>query len=209
MAAHSASVTVKAPVHQVYQMYTHFNDYPKFMSFVKEVTYLDDQRSHWVVDVAGTHEWEAANEGWVSDRRIGWRSVDGLKNRGEVLFAPDGEECTRVEVRVDYEPPAGVLGDLGEVVGIGEQFEHRLQHDLEQFAQMVEDAPANALDPTSSSYLFHPGSAVARGATTRAQEESMGMRRDGGADNASIATTTRVSTEAPPVPGTSESRELS
>ncbi|HTJ26371.1 MAG TPA: SRPBCC family protein [Candidatus Limnocylindria bacterium] len=176
MAEHRAAVTVNAPVHQVYEMYTHFNDYPKFMTFVKEVTYLDDQRSHWVVDVAGTHEWDALNEGWISDRRIGWRSVDGLKNRGEVLFAPESDRATRVEVHVDYAPPAGVLGDLGEAAGIGKQFENRLQHDLEHFAQMVESAPPGALDPESSSYLFHADSASGRGATTRAQEESMTMR---------------------------------
>src|SRR5665213_2007619 len=35
MAVHSAAVTINAPVHQVYELYTHFNDYPKFMTFVK------------------------------------------------------------------------------------------------------------------------------------------------------------------------------
>jgi uncharacterized membrane protein len=71
MAEHSAAVTVNAPVHQVYALYTHFNDYPKFMTFVKEVTYLDDERSHWVVDVVGKHEWDAVNEDWIPDQQIG------------------------------------------------------------------------------------------------------------------------------------------
>ena len=39
MAEHHVSVTVNAPLHQVYTLFTHFNDFPKFMSFVKEVTY--------------------------------------------------------------------------------------------------------------------------------------------------------------------------
>ena len=34
MAEHHASVTVGAPVQQVYGLFTHFNDFPKFMSFV-------------------------------------------------------------------------------------------------------------------------------------------------------------------------------
>lgn len=194
MAEHRAAIRVHAPVHQVYQMYTHFNDYPKFMTFVKEVTYLDDRRSHWVVDVAGTHEWDALNEGWVDDRRIGWRSVGGLANRGEVTFAPEGERTTRVEVRVEYDPPAGVVGDLGEAAGIGKQFESRLQHDLEHFAQMVESAPPDALDPESSTYLFHADSATSRGAATQAQEESMAMRD--------------IDAATPRVPGTSERNVL-
>ena len=54
LAQHHASVTVNAPVHQVYGLYTHFNDFPKFMTFVKEVTYYDNQRSHWVAQAVAT-----------------------------------------------------------------------------------------------------------------------------------------------------------
>ncbi|MEA2689058.1 MAG: hypothetical protein QOJ39_1164 [Candidatus Eremiobacteraeota bacterium] len=195
MAEHSASVTVNAPLHQVYELYTHFNDYPKFMTFVKEVTYLDDQRSHWVVDVVGKHEWDAVNEDWIPDGQIGWRSVDGLANSGRVTFEPAGAEQTRVTVDVRYEPPAGLLGALGEALGAGGQFERRLQHDLEHFAAMVEQAPPGALDPTSSAYLFHAESAVSKGQATLAQEESMGMSGD--VDRETMAgTTTGVTSSA-------------
>jgi len=64
-AAHNASVTVNAPLHQVYALFSHFNDFPKFMSFIKEVTYYDDQTSHWVAEVAGRHEWDAVNDQWI------------------------------------------------------------------------------------------------------------------------------------------------
>ncbi len=174
MAEHSASVTVSAPLHQVYALYTHFNDYPKFMTFVKEVTYLDAERSHWVVDVAGEHAWDAINDGWIPDRRIGWRSLDGLRNSGSVTFEAVGTDATRITVDVTYEPPAGILGRLGETLGAGGQFERRLQHDLQHFATMVDQSPPGALDPTSSTYLFHPDSAAARNSTTPAQDESMG-----------------------------------
>jgi uncharacterized membrane protein len=43
MAEYHAAVTVNAPVHQVYTLFTHLHDFPKFMSFVKEVTYYDEQ----------------------------------------------------------------------------------------------------------------------------------------------------------------------
>ncbi len=178
MAEHSAAVTVNAPVHQVYALYTHFNDYPKFMTFVKEVTYLDDERSHWVVDVVGKHEWDAVNEDWIPDQQIGWRAVDGVSNRGRVTFEATEAGGTRLTVDVSYVPPVGVLGQLGEMLGAGGQFELRLRHDLEHFAAMVEQAPAGALDPTSSAYLFHAESAASQGRTTLAQDESMGMSGD-------------------------------
>ena len=200
MAVHSAAVTINAPVHQVYELYTHFNDYPKFMTFVKEVTYLDDMRSHWVVDVVGKHEWDAVNEGWIPDQQVGWRSVDGLSNSGLVRFEPAGDNRARLTVDVSYEPPAGLLGQLGEALGAGSQFERRLRHDLQHFAAMVEEAPSGALDPTSSAYLFHADSAATAGRTTQAQEETMGMHGDGAGVTPSTTSVADESLSEPGVP---------
>ncbi len=36
MAEYHAAITVNTPVHQVYTLFTHLHDFPKFMSFVKE-----------------------------------------------------------------------------------------------------------------------------------------------------------------------------
>ncbi|HEY0757411.1 MAG TPA: SRPBCC family protein [Ktedonobacteraceae bacterium] len=159
---HSVEITVHAPTHQVYELFTHFNDFPKFMSFVKEVTYYDDQRSHWVADVVGHHEWDAVNDQWIPDQQIGWRSTNGLENFGKVTFTPAGTGETRVNVTVNYNPPAGILGDAGEHLGAGNRFEQALKHDLTHFAEMVNQAPAGALDPTSSNYLYHEDSAAAK-----------------------------------------------
>ena len=205
MAEHSAAVTINAPVHQVYELYTHFNDYPKFMTFVKEVTYLDDTRSHWVVDVVGKHEWDAVNEGWIPDQQVGWRSVDGLSNSGRVRFEPIAGDRTRLIVDVSYEPPAGLLGQIGEALGVGGEFDRRLQHDLQHFATMVQEAPSGALDPTSSAYLFHAGSAAAAGRTTVAQNETMGTHADAGptSSTTSVADESLSEPGVPRIPGTS------
>lgn len=171
--AHHAAVTVNAPVHQTYNIFSHFNDFPKFMSFVKEVTYYDNERSHWVVDVAGQHEWDAVNDGWIPDQQIGWRSVRGLKNAGHVTFQPVSSQQTLVDVYVNYEPPAGVLGNLGERIGVGKHFDTVLQRDLQNFARLVDLTPANVEDPNWSQYVFHPESAAARGKTTSRQDATM------------------------------------
>jgi len=183
LAEHHASVTVNAPVHQVYGLFTHFNDFPKFMSFVKEVTYYDDQRSHWVAEAVGQHEWDAVNENWVEDQQIGWRSTSGLENNGKVTFQPTGADQTRVDVYINYNPPAGVLGDVGEKLGAGSRFDKNLQHDMDNFARMVDQAPPGALDPTSSNYLFHGGSAAAKGTTTDRQDASMSNDNQAGSPN--------------------------
>ena len=173
MAEQNASTTVNAPARQVFQLWSHFNDFPKFMSHVKEVTYKDTENSHWVVDVVGTHEWDAVNEGWIPDRQIGWRSTDGLQNAGRVTFEPVGDGRTKLSVQITYNPPAGVLGDAVAALGANKHFEKKLQEDLDNFAQMVEEAPPGALDPTSSNYLFHGDSAAGKGETTAAQDATM------------------------------------
>lgn len=173
MSEHHASVVVKAPVHQVYSLFTHFNDFPKFMSFVKEVTYYDDQRSHWVAQILGTHEWDAVNEEWILDRQIGWRSTSGLQNTGKVKFSPVGENQAAIDVYLNYMPSAGALGEVVDRLGVDSRFDEVLQKDLEHFAQMVEQAPPGVLDPMQSHYLFHSESATEKDKITQQQRESM------------------------------------
>ena len=170
---HGATVTVNAPSFQVFQLFSHFNDFPKFMSYIKEVTYKDTQTSHWVADVVGTREWDAVNENWIDGKQIGWRSIDGLQNHGVVTFEPVGDSQTKVQVTLTYTPPAGMLGDVGEKMGVGGRFEQELQADLDNFAKLVAQTPSGALDPESSSYLFHAASAAVKGITTAAQDATL------------------------------------
>jgi hypothetical protein len=173
MSEHHVSVEVHAPVQQVYSFFSHFNDFPKFMSFVKEVTYYDEQRSHWVAQVGGTQEWDAVNEDWVAQRQIGWRSINGLENRGRVKFTYLGDSRTNVDVYISYVPPAGIVGEAVDRLGLDSHFDAILQEDLNRFASMVEEASDDALDPMQSHYLFHNDSAYARDMITDRQKEAM------------------------------------
>ena len=118
-------------------MWTCFPDYPNFMSHVRSVSYIDRERTRWVVNVVGRHEWAARNENWIPERQIGWRSIDGLDNRGLVAFSPRLDGTTQIDVTIEYTPPAGMLGKIGEVLGAGKAFEHQLRSDLQRFSQMV------------------------------------------------------------------------
>jgi uncharacterized membrane protein len=173
MSEHHETITVEAPVQQVYKFFTHFNDFPKFMTFVKEVTYLDQQRSHWVAQIAGTHEWDAVNENWEQDKQVGWRSTDGLENHGVVRFTPLDADSTRIDVSISYIPPSGIVGQAVDKLSAEHRFSAALRQDLNNFAKMVEAAPPGALDPMQSHYLFHENSAAAKEDLTSQQTESM------------------------------------
>ncbi|HEV3494922.1 MAG TPA: AI-2E family transporter, partial [Actinomycetes bacterium] len=54
------SIEVELPVSTVYNQWTQFEQFPRFMEGVKEVRQLDPKRLHWVAEVGGKRkEWEA------------------------------------------------------------------------------------------------------------------------------------------------------
>lgn len=173
MTEHYASVTVHAPVHQVYELFTHFETFPMFMHFVKEVSRLDEHRTHWVAHVLRDYEWVALDEDWVPDQQVGWRAIGGLKNTGKVKFRPLSPNRTMVDVYISYVPPTGPLGAIVDSLSAGDYFASVLRQDLNNFARMVEEAPPGALDPLSSNYLFHPNSAASKGMVTERQKAAM------------------------------------
>ena len=57
-------IEVDCPVRTVYNQWTQFEDFPKFMAGVKEVRQLDDTHLHWRAEVWGKDkEWDSENHG--------------------------------------------------------------------------------------------------------------------------------------------------
>ena len=54
------SIEVDCPLSHVYNQWTQFEEFPRFMEGVKEVRQLDDQRLHWRASIGGKEkEWTA------------------------------------------------------------------------------------------------------------------------------------------------------
>jgi uncharacterized membrane protein len=194
MAEHYASVTIDAPVHQIYSLFTHLNDFPTFMYSVKEVTASDTQRTHWVVHLLQDFEWDAVNEDWIPDQQIGWRSIRGFFTCGKVKFRSIEPGRTMLDVYLHYTPPFGPFGRLLDLLGIGGRINALLKENLAHFARMVEQMPSESLDPLASHYLFHPRSAFASQTLTPRYKRA--MRQDPRMSaNALAARQTRIEQE--------------
>lgn len=137
-------------------MWTRFPEYPNFLSHVRSVSYIDRERTRWIVNIVGRHEWAARNENWIPERQIGWRSIDGLDNRGLVAFAPLPDGTTAIEVTIEYTPPATMLVAIGEVLGAGKAFEQQLRADLKKFARLLEAAKPLPRAPSSAAAPAEP-----------------------------------------------------
>lgn len=108
------TLTIAAPIDEVYELWSHFENFPRFMEHVIEVRAEDENRSHWrVAGPAGIPlEWDAELTEQVPNHTIAWRSLEGsvVDHHGEVHFEPIEDHSTRISVHMAYRPPAGAVG---------------------------------------------------------------------------------------------------
>jgi uncharacterized membrane protein len=140
MAHVEKSIEVDKPVDQVYAQWTQFEDFPKFMENVEEVRQLDDKQLEWKAKVAGSErKWKAEIVEQQPNRVIAWRATTGDKNDGKVEFEPVNGH-TKVKLAIDYEPPAGAIGEVGDK--LVQATPRSVENDLKRFKEFIEQRPA-------------------------------------------------------------------
>lgn len=107
------TIHIEASPEAVFDLWSKYENFPRFMSNVREVRDLGNGRSHWVVSgPAGVQvEWEADITESRRPEALAWRSAPDatVRNSGTIHFEPDGTG-TRVGVHLSYSPPAGIVG---------------------------------------------------------------------------------------------------
>jgi uncharacterized membrane protein len=108
------TITVEAPVETVFAFWTNFQNFPRFMSRVRDIRRITENRSAWTVAGPGgvPVQWIAEVVRAVPHQLIEWRSTaeSAVRHNGMVRFENDGVHGTRVNVRLAYVPPAGAFG---------------------------------------------------------------------------------------------------
>ena len=149
------SIYVEAAPERVFELWSNYENFPRFMSNVQEVRDLGGDRSHWVVKgpAGSVVEWDAR----LTDSRRGevlaWQSeADAdVQNSGQVRFTPEGKG-TRVSVYMAYTPPGGGLGHA-----IASLFasnpKQEMDEDLARMKAFIETGkmPADAAQASSTS----------------------------------------------------------
>lgn len=129
------SIEVDVPVSTVYNQWTQFEDFPKFMESVREVTQLDDTHLRWRAEVGGKEEqWDAEITEQIPDKRIAWRSVGGVKNAGVVTFHKISDSKTRVMLQMDY-APRNISEGIGDALGAVKM---QMKGNLKRFKELLE-----------------------------------------------------------------------
>jgi uncharacterized membrane protein len=141
------TISVRAPLAQVWALWSEFENFPRFMAHLQEVRKLDEGRSHWVAaGPAGIPvEWDAVITDWVPNQFIGWKSVEGstVDTTGQVRFRSVSDSETQIDVQLAYSPPAGAAGHVVATL-FGTDPKSAMDEDLVRFKSLLEDGRTRA-----------------------------------------------------------------
>jgi uncharacterized membrane protein len=99
------SVDVGAPIQNVYNQFTQFEEWPNFMHRVTSVSQEDETNVSFKSKIWGvSKEFKAEIDEQRPDERIKWHVTEGLSHQGVATFHELAPRLTRIEVSVDVEP---------------------------------------------------------------------------------------------------------
>jgi uncharacterized membrane protein len=135
VASVTESITVNCPVSTVYNQWTQFEEFPRFMDGVESVKQTDDTHLHWVAEIGGQRrEWDAEITEQRPDQVVAWRARDGHYNSGRVHFERIDESTTKVTVEMEHDTE-GMVEALGSALGADSR---QVKGDLERFKELIE-----------------------------------------------------------------------
>jgi uncharacterized membrane protein len=144
---------IAAPIDVVWERWTQFEDFPKFMHRVLTVKpdKEEENKISWEEKIwFSRRQWEGEITERKKNDRIAWKTQSGTKHSGVVTFHRLAPNLTRVMVDMEFEP-----GGMIEKMASGMRFVKRaVQSDLARFKAYVEMGEAEGIsyrhDPKDS-----------------------------------------------------------
>ena len=134
------SVLINRNREVVYEFWRDLKNLPRIMTHVKSVEYRDDYATHWEAELGGIAvSWDAEIVYDAVNWRISWNSLpeSEIQNSGKVEFEYAGEDFTRLNVLISYEPKLGKLGyQLAKV--LNPVFEEEVREDIIRMKSLFE-----------------------------------------------------------------------
>lgn len=135
------TLTVNAPIAEVFAFWSKPENFPRFMRHIREVRNLGGGRSHWVVSgPAGLPvEWDAVTTRTVKNELISWRSVPGsmVGHTGTLHLHENPDGSTRLHIQMCYHPPAGGVGHAVASM-FGADPKHEMDDDLARMKLLIQ-----------------------------------------------------------------------
>ena len=136
------TIRINAPISDLFDFWANPENYPKAFSHVAGIERLGENLYRWtLVGPAGIPvTWEGVITRIVPNTLVEWKSLPGstIKNFGIVHFDPVYDASTRINVRMFYRPPAGILGKFFAEM-LGADAEQVLDQDLKRLKYLFEN----------------------------------------------------------------------
>jgi uncharacterized membrane protein len=128
-------IDIGADLETVYDQFTQFEEWPKFMHRVERIEQRDDSTLMWHENIWSVRRsWEAEITDQEPCVRIAWRSKGGPQTVGVVTFHRLSEHLTRICMTVDFQPKG-----LFEKTASGMRISRRaIKSDLMRFKAFIE-----------------------------------------------------------------------
>lgn len=132
-----SSIQIARSVNEVFALFERLEELPHFSSMVQRVRSLGKNRSRWRVRFDGrSAEWDAEIEQLIRNQSIGWKSINGPKHSGRLIFSGvDGQ--TVLQVRMNYAPPFGIFTRA--IAPVGDMLHHALEQALRDIKAALEE----------------------------------------------------------------------
>jgi uncharacterized membrane protein len=134
---------IGVPIDRVYDEFTKFDQFPRFMHRVLDVEQRDRDRVSWHEKIwFSKRQWEGRVTERRKNDRIVWTTTTGMSHKGVVSFHKLADNLTRVMVTMEFEPNGMV-----EKMASGLRFVKRaVQADLARFKAYVEMEQAKGIE---------------------------------------------------------------
>jgi uncharacterized membrane protein len=140
------AINIIAPIDEVYQFWHNFDNFPRFMNHVKEVSTENDLSTWKVAGPAGTSlEFQSHITQDIPNELIAWETVPDsqVQHAGFVRFDENRDGSTRVTVQMNYVPPAGALGHaVAQLFGVDPR--QAMHEDLIRLKSLLEEGETSA-----------------------------------------------------------------
>jgi uncharacterized membrane protein len=141
------TITIHAPVDQLFQFWSNPENFAKVMEHVQEVKRTGENRFRWTVSgpAGSSISWTSRITQSTPNEMLVWRNEPGsvMRSGGIVRFQSTEDGATRIHLLISYNPPAGAVGHaLATLFGVWPK--EMLDEDLVRMKSLFEHGKTTA-----------------------------------------------------------------
>jgi len=154
----TSSVEINRPVHDVFEFFKDFENFPRVVGAVRSVQDYQDGRSHWELYTpsGGVVEWDAVVTKYVPNSVIAWESVvkSLVESAGIARFTAMSPTRTRVDLTFTHRPLQSKLKDAVRALVMRHPADI-VDQQLERIRFYLESLPAEPIAEAPTTEVSH------------------------------------------------------